>query len=950
MNVTKKLLVSLLLIVGLGLLKASGVSAAITGSPHDLVSWLNITSKDKAGICAYCHVPHSSKGDRLFPLANEEEKLKYGVVGSLCSKCHVGSGYLNYPNMDVNNEIFATLDPLVTPLKNTHMDSHPVFGTRSSHQSATLQNTNLDSAISNDWPWTSSWAAGAKPDKDIECSSCHNPHDWNPIAFGSDAVYGLAKRKFLRAPVYNENGPANNKNFCSYCHINREADTSSNNIGGYGTHPVSSGRADTASFTGNPGAVRDEVYMFRNFYGSTNLVSGNRAGRAIWDSGWAIGTTAVFLGARTYGNDLICQSCHMPHGVMHTDDDTYHDSATTELHVGPLLAVDNAWSFADAAPGFAPTKSEFPFKSETVFVLPATHEENILCEWCHGLTPDLDNTLQSTNAFAHPVDKYPPETSGVVGVGTLDNIASEPEFGSMDIRYPPSQWLKYRESGGIRGVTGNPTHTQNTDRTTDGKYLTCLSCHEPHQAAINSPILKRGMERNLAGRSDTTFCDGCHSDVAVGTGADTAYFTDWTTHPSGPAATLVTGDAEGNGNIKFPNRAGLKTFNKGTTAEYISCWSCHKAHKGVEKPLLADYQTPFSQICVNCHTPGDTVYVSGNGTGGLGGSKAAAWKYGRGSGSANGETDANPSYYYIEGAGATGTPWWNYTNKRGYTSAGDTTSAPNAYGITAAGTDSTRLGSHYIGQFSGTRPTINTADSCWLGERNIDRNGASGAILTTIDRRRGSVGGTGEAKDRWLDTAGFIGRYWASTDSSGSGQKGHYGTTATGEYVISCQGCHVAHNSGVGVADNPKISRLLLAPNVDSYMCKRCHIPEVTVGDTTFTHLMSADTSGAAFDSGNLSYKITKLEGDAVNITTSKFAYNNGQEIAPANYAGGRMNCDGCHTVHNADSKMGAMILEGDSATISGTFGTTGLWNKVPTIPERDDNATCRLCHKYGAK
>lgn len=950
MNIKRMVLVGLLLVTGLGLLEENEVFAGIVNSPHDIILWLNSNTLEKAGVCAYCHVPHSAKGERLFPDQTAPEKAEFGAVAALCAKCHRNVDYLGLPAAVVNSQIFLTLNPATrgSTVSDSTMDSHPTKGTDTT-QPKTLQNTNLANARAMDWPWTATWSSydGIAPKattvKDIECSTCHNPHNWNGNAYDTSSC-GPAQRKFLRAPVYNKYGPVGQKNFCSICHPGRESDSSSNSLG---THPVSAGPAGSALYASfsewkdvySSALYKDVTRMLKPFRDSASVSTGGatREGKAIWDSAVVQG----YLGGRLYdagdgkGPDkIICQSCHAPHGAAHSDDDVYgplanHGNDTTKLRVGPLLVVNNATNWTRSHPNYDPlanatgvgTPGNYPAIAETAFSIPAGGgKQNFLCEWCHGMTPNLQSNAEGTNAFAHPVNMYP--------TSTRDNMPSDStDFSTMAIRYPPRSWLKYRESNGIRAAGSNGDLAPGT-RTANANYLVCLSCHEPHQALANSPILKFGSETSgVAGtEGDTTFCDGCHDRAAVGVGpASDTYFSTWTTHPSGPTAKLKTSDG---GSEKLPNRRGLKTF-QGATAddEYIECWTCHKAHKGVEKPLLADYQWPFSQICVNCHCEGGPVTESQ--------SLAGAWTYG--TAGVAGATNANPSRYYKEGA--VGGTWWS-------TEAGKRTGNPPS-GEFAVG-DITRRGSHYIGQFSTNRPVALTAAFGWLGERDSFRKGTSGVKMLNLDHRPGTSVAGMDSSDRWLDTAFITKATW-----SGSNQKAHVGyytATVSTKEIIICQTCHTAHRSAVGVADNPAISRLLLAPNNDSYMCKRCHIPEA---DSTKSHPMHRDLTGSLYDTfasgtGFLYNTCVTRTMDTVNITSDKFAYVT--VIAPANYPENRMNCDACHTAHNADSKMGAMILEGDGVIAGGsTVGVASpYFNKVPVLLERNDKRTCDLCHAQG--
>jgi hypothetical protein len=310
----------------------------------------------------------------------------------------------------------------------------------------------------------------------------------------------------------------------------------------------------------------DTVYMLRTLSDSARVMAaGARGSFATYDFAGA----GNYIGSRLYndpvtGQDqIICQSCHMPHGVAYTRDDVYDGGASTprELRVGPLLAINNAANWAEVIKvETAPDSTMYPCTTEVKYSLPAGHEQNLLCEWCHGITPDLesDSTTQeygTVGAFVHPVNRFP--------TSTMDNMPSEPDdYSTLFVKYPISSWLKYRESLGIRDAVSFDSLTTNNsytpgDRPNNVAYIVCLSCHEPHQAAKNSPILKFGYETSVAGYGDSTFCDGCHKDAAMGKGLDTVYFSDWTTHPSGRTAKLVTSDSSALdvNAIKLPNRA-----------------------------------------------------------------------------------------------------------------------------------------------------------------------------------------------------------------------------------------------------------------------------------------------------------------------------------------------------------------------------------------------------------
>ena len=192
----RSVITRILLVVALSLASAVSSLAGVVGSPHDVLAQRYVISgreeKKKQNVCAYCHVPHKAKGARLWAVPPPALK-GWGKVGPLCYSCHDGVAIIS-PNVDASKTAFNP----------------------KSHGLNLSEIPDGDDASRSGFPY----AAGSE-DGNIECSTCHNPHD-------------DTNRPFLRAPI-NE--------ICLKCHEHRE--NSGFGAGNEeGTHPVHNEPAD----------------------------------------------------------------------------------------------------------------------------------------------------------------------------------------------------------------------------------------------------------------------------------------------------------------------------------------------------------------------------------------------------------------------------------------------------------------------------------------------------------------------------------------------------------------------------------------------------------------------------------------------------------------------------------------------------------------------------------
>ncbi len=430
--------------------------AGVLNSPHDIAAQKYTVAgreDEKKNVCNYCHVPHKAKGARLWATAPPSLK-GWGKVGPLCYSCHDGVAIVS-PNVDASNTAFNP---------KSHGLDKSMF-------------PEGDDMSASDLPYTT----GGSENNNIECSTCHNPHD-------------NTNRPFLRVPI---------NDLCEKCHQHREnSGYGINNT--EGTHPVHKQPIDEVEGA-SPIEVQPEFKVdFPQAYPSEN-------GKYTEGVHWTLG------GHLSQGRDgtMECITCHTVHGRERT---------------GPvaekLLAVD-----------------------------PVKEHADLFCEGCHRgkrgdnlASPPFPNPGGTTAPRTyHPADD---DTSN--GIGRIVNIKS------------PNGW-----------VFGK------------GGEVLCTTCHKPHGALKNSPILNPPVEQK-------TFCEECHS-------------TPFSHHPSGNNS---GGSGINSGKPHASSRqvvippgfpAGITYGNP--TPSTLYCSSCHRAHNASCKPILvincADNDS--CSICTTCH-------------------------------------------------------------------------------------------------------------------------------------------------------------------------------------------------------------------------------------------------------------------------------------------------------------------------------------------------------------
>lgn len=154
--------------------------AAILGSAHDLSAVGSVGE-----ICVFCHVPHNPlKNDpTLSPLWNHADTAStfdlYGggtatAAGNnpsiLCLSCHDGVTNLDAFGANAGTVDMATAFPGSTAIVGTDLtDDHPVM--------VSYPGPNTD------YKDPTGFAYAAVYSNNVECSSCHDPHDTTNVPF-----------------------------------------------------------------------------------------------------------------------------------------------------------------------------------------------------------------------------------------------------------------------------------------------------------------------------------------------------------------------------------------------------------------------------------------------------------------------------------------------------------------------------------------------------------------------------------------------------------------------------------------------------------------------------------------------------------------------------------------------------------------------------------------------
>jgi len=507
-----------------------------------------------------------------------------------------------------------------------------------------------------------------------------------------------------------------------------------------------------------------------------------------------------------------------------------------------------------------------------------------LCQECH--TNRVNNVL-ATTGYANPISTHPSgplftgdmlALSGVVTTGANSPIVLGPAIvANLDAGVGGSDWLDVAwNSGG---------HLE-------GGGVGCVTCHNVHWDDNTAPVAVTfflGITPDNNGGANNAFCEYCHQGSNAGSAG--LYF--WNpgatvfSHPNDDVGSVLIDSSQ---DVTLP----LGTFTTtsaqtGTGLSGIVCTSCHGVHRGdstntetePNSPILLNYnEAAFNNVCDACHQ----TFGTGMKHHPIIGSYATAGNTAGGLTCQGGDTEG---FNTCHGGSTNGGAAHNRltslaagldTNYSAMCVVCHTTN-PSTYTITTPYTAS-GLASHFVGD----------ADAAGFGARTT---GATGVIRSA---------GVDTGLANWV----------------GSGLPSKWGATA---YTIICESCHRLANGNL-IGGDGNTMMLLEASGMAAetaaasvagaggyttvpYLCTGCHL--IPSG----THPL-ADADGTA-------YAFTASTGQAYTTT------------------GVTVNCESCHSPHDADTATGSYILDGGGTGV----GTTGM----EIEPVIDYTNFCAVCH-----
>jgi len=555
-------IVSILLFVALATVLTVGtVSAAITGSTHDMT-----VINTGLGTCSACHIPHKSAGPRLWASSMGATTDDH-VVGSLCAACHSRAGgyagvtvEASYAGSQVLPSITTTAHRLVSNAYTWSAGADELSAYVGVLPYMAIGGTGVDGDAED---------AGG-PNK-IQCTTCHNVHD-------------NTQRPFLRRSV---------RDLCVTCHKDRGgsagddgggsgADLTANwagnwGISNYGSHPVgpdvttTSGHGTHATRAQTITFAQEWFQVFESGTARTGAVPTDASG--IWNLGRhtaAATDSAVIAGSSRPGSGIdggvVCVSCHAVHGYQ-------PDNTATTGAAGNLTPVGNLLGITQ---GVGP-KAGMTYDGD-IYDGNLADGANFLCEACHHISP-ASSTWANAAAWAAGTNISPRNftPNGPDATSTYTG-AFFPNPGMTSYSHPiDNAWIQNTLI--VTTFTTNWPYGQGQDAGTGVDGILCESCHTPHAV--------RNIRRNAATRAGTAgdiktdassfllrddvdeICNGCHGGSATVSKH----------HPVGNMnkAVAVAGlGRTGNGATKKPGSVAADgAVGNGDTL--LSCGDCHNA-------------------------------------------------------------------------------------------------------------------------------------------------------------------------------------------------------------------------------------------------------------------------------------------------------------------------------------------------------------------------------------
>ncbi|MBI4650768.1 hypothetical protein HY745_05680 [Candidatus Desantisbacteria bacterium] len=951
----------------------------------------------KAGVCSFCHIPHSSSGGMWPGPADSTYNDVVGDVGRLCGKCH-GESIPKGQAPVMDNSIYNST---------VYYANHPLIDNDTDVYSEDIPSTDSTGGTRQ---WISGWPATERGRKSasnpsgtpaMECSSCHNVHAITKgKTFREAASFdgSGASGKFMRARAYDSSGELGNTRpyneitgtnkkqiFCEYCHIGRSTTTygpynTTVIVDGmrFSTHPLGRGSIDPANF--NDSTTR-KIYDNNRGWDSSIIIppelridttysnlddvldTGGRLGGP-FDAGYAAGPNADRYGV------IICQTCHKPHqspigsdyrvpGQTHNGTFITGNGLMFDSSIQDLLVINN--------------------NSRTGY--------NKLCEACHSYRPFL-RIKGENNDFkkkGHPL-KHNRYGAGSYKFNVDGSVNNDWSYSSdlcdsklsVDI---PATW----PTGGL---------IQNRNE------VVCLSCHDVHGGQPRTKLLRKGV-----GGGNILICDNCHKTALYKLGlthpiGESLVNTDGASWPDQANLTIFgppTYDSSGNfiSRLKLYNTTYTPANNyyavKYNTANVrIACDTCHDWANGMihfnaarRRDVVREsnpssshkhdaYTDPNhnSELCVSCHTTADPInnryadsknydYGINANTGSL-----KPLRYFTPDSTNIGYEGANPSAWIIE-----------YPNSvySIYSSFPARFSSENPL---------TRLGTHSSGLRIEHSPGSPKDNYGYVYYEAWNTTSTCNSKILSVTREK--------KYSKW-------GQIYDALTQDNKKQSANKGLA-----VVVCQSCHVPHwasdglveyNSGIVKKEPTPHSAILLANQAESFMCRSCHFPPgthpvdmpsetgyesrwkelspgvydsvnfITATDTTLQHTWEQESSlprqyrkfllrdSTIADPYGIKWRVGGARGPLPNANYPKKggSLNNLSPVLPGSPLDNSRSilvCDSCHAPHAANTAMGTFILEAVFDTTPEVAGEPVLNQHPKAEPSiKNDVPTCYLCH-----
>jgi predicted CXXCH cytochrome family protein len=523
-----------------------------------------------------------------------------------------------------------------------------------------------------------------------------------------------------------------------------------------------------------------------------------------------------------------------------------------------------------------------------------------LCQECHtnrinndtansGYANDLSgggSTHPSGPAFSGDLG----DSSGVANLGGANSplnlafIVSNTDTGSDGSTWADAVW----DSGAHREGTG----------------VGCVTCHNVHwnDNALLTPAGPQylGIIADNNGGDNNTFCEACHQGST--TGSSGTYY--WNPGAIAGVGYSHPNDDVGATTLSFAVQPILgpttTSAKSGTGASTLVCTGCHGVHRGsaadasreteTNTPILLNYNdTTYDTVCDACHagsalgfnhhpTGGSVYATSGNTAGNVScnGGDTEGYTTCHGGGNANNGDAHNRAS--VLGAGIN-------TNNSAMCVRCHTVNPSTYTGQVNAGTYTVGgLASHFVGD---------TGATTW-------KSGRTTGTSSTI-RAAGADAG--------------------NTNWTGSGLPSKWGANAT---TIICESCHRLRSGNLQTGDGATRMLVEIAGSA-----------RVTVSATSAAG--STQYSGATYLCTGC-HLVPAGTHPLLNANAAKYGI---ASPAGQSYTGGTnsgsVNCESCHSAHNAQTVTGSYILDGNNTG----SGTTGM-EVEPTI---NYTGFCATCH-----